>query len=119
MSTANDADWSRSRERLVQVSEKDLEALLHDVGRGDRAALKHLYEAYSPRLFAILCRLVASQVLAEDVLRDVFIAVWQEAWRFDATKCVASAWLIALTRRQCIVALKAESVLARSDRVSF
>lgn len=54
--------------------EKDLLRRLRD---GDEFAFKELYETYAPRLAARLIQLLRSEELAEDVLQDLFIKIWE------------------------------------------
>ncbi len=44
---------------------------------GDEPAFKTLYEHYAPRLAARLIQLLRSEELAEDVLQDLFIKIWE------------------------------------------
>lgn len=117
MSTAIVADASETHARLDgDLNDGHLDLLLQRVGQGDRVALRRVYDLCAPRLFAILSRLVVRRELAEDLLRDVFVAVWQEAWQFDVTKGSATAWLVSLARRKCILAFKSEKLPAPSAR---
>jgi len=69
---------------------------------GDRAALRAIYDSQAPRLKALAWRITGSAALAEDVLHDVFLRVWQEAARFDPARGSGRAWLTTITRYRAL-----------------
>ena len=60
------------------------EALLALVARGDKPAMRALFGRFNVRVFRFLVRLVKNDALAEELLNDVFIAVWRHAGQFRA-----------------------------------
>lgn len=50
--------------------------LLKLLKRGDRAAFEHIYKAYHYRLIGHLIRLLKSTDLAQEVVQETFIALW-------------------------------------------
>ena len=79
-----------------------LEALLERCARQDRAAFETLYVRVAPTLLAVLMQMLRRRELAEDVLQDVFVKVWQQAGQFDAIRGRALAWLISIARYRAI-----------------
>ena len=77
------------------------------------APSKQLYRRYTPRLTPYLRTLLGSQALLEDVLHDVWLVVWQQAGRYQATGSVAS-WLFGIARHK---ALKAHAQAMRVQRL--
>ena len=69
----------------VSVSE-----LLTLVASGDRTAFRDLYAKAGPKLFAICLRLLRSRDVAEDVLQEAFIRIWERSWQYDGAR--ATAW---------------------------
>ena len=53
--------------------------LVERVARGDEAALRELFTTYGPHAKALAQRVVASPTLAEEVVQEVFLAVWRNA----------------------------------------
>lgn len=84
----------------------ELGNLADAVARGDKAAFARLYEATSPKLFAICLRMLGDRAAAEDVLQEVYVKLWHGAARFDRTRGPIMAWLIAVTRNRAIDALR-------------
>lgn len=62
------------------TDEKELLRRLRD---GDEFAFKTLYEIYAPRLAARLFQLLRSEELAEDILQDIFIKIWEVRHTID------------------------------------
>ena len=92
-------------------AEKDvLAGLLDATGRGDRAAFRALYDATAPKLFGIILRIAGNRSIAEDVLQETFVRVWQKAERFAPDAGRPMPWLTTIARNLAIDRL-------RSDRI--
>ncbi len=53
------------------------EVLLDALSQGSHPAFEQLYDRYSRRIYANLIRLVRSEAVAEELLQDVFMKVWE------------------------------------------
>jgi RNA polymerase sigma-70 factor, ECF subfamily len=80
----------------------DVERLLSRIGLRDAVAFKSLYALVSPRLMAVAYRVVQDRALAEDVLQEVFIKVWNESMPRPAGQAKTWAWLCVTTRNRAI-----------------
>ena len=87
---------------LIDPEGDEISALLGRCAAGDQAALRRLYDLQAPRLKGLALRVTGSAALAEDVLHDVFLKVWQESGRFDPTRGSGRAWLTTLVRFRAI-----------------
>jgi RNA polymerase sigma-70 factor (ECF subfamily) len=76
-------------------SEVQAQDLLRAVAAGDPAAFEQLYRHYAPHLAAFLRRRLGNPALANEVLHDVMLVVWQRAALFRPTGCV-STWLFGI-----------------------
>lgn len=83
-------------------------ALLSRVAIGDRPAFEALYHLTSARLLGIAIRMLGDRTEAEDVLQEVYIAVWAKAGKFDATRASSWTWLGTITRNRAIDRLRAQ-----------
>jgi RNA polymerase sigma-70 factor, ECF subfamily len=79
-----------------------LQQLLSRVALQDRAALRSLYDASAGRLLAIVQRMLDDRALAEDVIQDTFVTVWQRAAQFPALRTSPLAWLTTIARHRAI-----------------
>jgi RNA polymerase sigma-70 factor (ECF subfamily) len=80
--------------------------LLQGCARGDRAALRSLYQVTAPQLFGLALSILRSRELAEDVVQDSFVLVWRRAHSFDPSRGAAMAWLARIVRNQCFDLLR-------------
>jgi len=74
--------------------------------QGDKEAIVLLHEYYSPALYGIILRIVFSEVLAQEVLQDVFIKVWKNSDKYDSDKGKLFTWLAQITRNASKDALR-------------
>lgn len=72
----------------------------------DKEAIELLYEHYSAALYGIILRIVPSEVLAQEVLQDVFMKVWNNAEKYDADKGRLFTWLAQIARNAAKDALR-------------
>lgn len=75
------------------------------IASGDRQALAELYARYRVPLFHYALQFTPDRGLAEEVLQDVFVAVWRGAHTFERRSRV-QAWLFGITRRRAWKALR-------------
>lgn len=73
------------------------------------SALSHLYDRYADRLFGLAVKIIKDEVLAEDVIQDLFIYLWQNPSRFQRERGNALSWLMVLCRNRCIDKVRAKS----------
>ncbi|MBL0939116.1 MAG: RNA polymerase sigma factor [Gemmatimonadaceae bacterium] len=59
---------------------------------GDRRAFERVYRAHVDRVFALCVRMLGDRVLAEEVVQDVFVRVWQKLPGFRGESAF-STWL--------------------------
>ncbi len=71
--------------------------LIRRITRGDQLAMRALFAHHQTPLYRWLLRIVRDASLAEDLLSDVFLEVWQKASSFEARSSV-STWLMAIAR---------------------
>lgn len=92
-----------------------LDELLDRVAGGDRQAFESVYQLASGRLFAICLHVLRDRGDAEEVLQEVFTAVWNKAAQFDRAKAAAMTWLSMLARNRAIDRLRAAPPRALDD----
>jgi RNA polymerase sigma factor (sigma-70 family) len=89
--------------------------LIRSVAAGRRDALATLYERFGTTLYRfILQRLGQDQELAEEVLQDVMLAVWQGAGRFRGDSR-ALTWLFGIAHRQALQARRRRASRQRHE----
>jgi RNA polymerase sigma-70 factor (ECF subfamily) len=94
-----------------------LAAALVRAGGGDRTALKIVYEDTSAKLFGICLRILNDRSEAEDVLQEVYVAVWRKAASFDPARASPMTWLVAIARNRAIDRLRASALRRRMEPI--
>jgi RNA polymerase sigma-70 factor, ECF subfamily len=89
------------------------EELIARVRWREEPALATIYDRYSRLIYMIALRIVGDRELAEEVVQDVFQAVWQSAGSFQPTGNF-SAWLIGIARHRAIDATRSRPHRARA-----
>jgi RNA polymerase sigma-70 factor (ECF subfamily) len=84
------------------------EALIESIGGGDKLAMRVLFVRHSVRVYRFALRLTRNSSTAEDIVNEVFFEVWRQAAGFKA-KSQVSTWLLALTRKKAISAIRRRS----------
>jgi RNA polymerase sigma-70 factor (ECF subfamily) len=83
-------------------------ALIQSIAAGDKYAMQILFARHNVRVFRFLLRFVGNKSAAEDLVSDVFLDVWRQTGRFQATSQV-STWLLAIARNKALSALRRRS----------
>ncbi len=76
------------------------------VAGGDDEALAELYDRYSARVFGVCLRILSEGQLAEDVLQEVFVRVWERAQSYEPSRGSFVTWLMGIARNTCIDQLR-------------
>lgn len=76
--------------------------LLRRIQRADQRALATLYDRYAPVFYPFGLRMSGSHEVAEDVVHDVFIHVWEKGNSYASQNGSVYAWLIVLCRTKAL-----------------
>jgi RNA polymerase sigma factor (sigma-70 family) len=90
-----------------EAARKQLVAALARIAGGDRQALQFLYRETSAKLFPVCHRILLDRGEAEDVLQEVYIAVWRHAGAFDPNRAS-----VAIARNRSIDRLRSRASAA-------
>lgn len=75
------------------------EELLDGIARGGEEPLATLYARHAPAVFGMASRAL-DPAAAEEIVQDVFVAVWRGASSFDPSRGEARAWLYQIARHR-------------------
>jgi RNA polymerase sigma-70 factor, ECF subfamily len=90
-------DGSGMSEDLRQATGDD-DALIAGVASGDAEAFAALYRRHQGLVYRFALHLTGSPATAEDVTHEAFLTVMRDAWRFQAGRGTATAWLCGIAR---------------------
>ena len=80
----------------------DHDLALRSCALGDQQALQNIYVHDSRRLLGIALRIVRQCQLAEDVVRDAFVHIWNKAASFDARRGTGRGWIYSFVSHQAL-----------------
>ena len=90
-------------------------ALVVAIGRWREDALAEVYRRHGGATFALARRLLNDRQLAEEVLQEVFLRLWNTPERFDPQRGSLRAYLLAQTHGRSVDLLRSETSRRRRE----
>ncbi len=84
-------------------------ALLARIVDKDERAVEALYARYSGPLYSLAYQVTHAERFAQDVVQEVFVALWRDASRFDPARGAVAPWLFSLARHKAIDLVRREA----------
>ena len=102
----NETRWSGTPARPAPPGSDEAElALVRRISLRDRSALHDLYLLYHRRLSRFLMRLTRRQDVAEEIINDTLLVVWNSADRFRGESRV-STWIVGIAYRRALKSVR-------------
>src|SRR4029079_18412619 len=79
------------------------------IGRFHQDALAEAYRRHAGAAFGLALRILNTRTLAEDVVQEVFLRLWNEPEKFDPERGSLRAFLLAQTHGRSVDLVRAES----------
>jgi RNA polymerase sigma factor (sigma-70 family) len=79
-----------------------LAGLLARTARADQAAFGELYRQTSALLYAVAVRITRDRGIAEELLQEAYVGIWNRAGSYDAAKSQPLTWLTSIVRNRCL-----------------
>lgn len=95
-----------------QIKTLLLRAAARDAGSAE--AFERLYRLCAPLMMGVAVRIVRRSELAEEILHDSFVRIWQIAQSFDPLATRPVAWMVAIVRNRALDTAASHDV-ARAD----
>ncbi len=104
----------KTNKEVAQLSILDDNELVQEVIKRDQGALAEVYRRTGAILVATAAKVTKSQQLAEEVVQEVIVKLWNEPEKFDASRGSLKAFLLVQTHRRAIDLVRSE--VARTKR---
>ena len=87
------------------------------IAQGDRRAMHLLFARYRARVYRYALRLTKDDAVAQDLVSEVFLAVWRRSARFEGRSQVCT-WLLAIAGNMAATALKRRPLESLDQRLA-
>ena len=94
---------------MLQVKKYSQDELVSLLQNKDVQAFNYLYDNYSAALYGIIYKMVEDKELAEDILQEAFVKIWNNFSSYNNTKGRLFTWLLNITRNLAIDTLRSKS----------
>ena len=94
-----------SRKHKISLSEEELIKALRN---REKIAAEALYDMYSASLYGVISRIVTDTAIAEDVLQDTFVKIWNSFGSYSAEKGRLFTWMVNIARNLAIDKLRSK-----------
>ena len=84
------------------LTSPELVWLLAAVAKGDQAAFERLYQATRAKLYGVALRILRRTDLADEVIQETYLRVWNSAAQFDPAIASPITWMMAIARNRAI-----------------
>ena len=91
------------QKELVEFSDQKL---MQKIAEKKKVAFSVLYDRHSAILFGLALKILHDRFLAEDVLQELFLTIWEKAEKFNTERGNVIAWMTILCRNRCIDKLR-------------
>lgn len=106
------------RAERMETTEDDA-ALVTRIADGDREAFRLFYERYGGRILAYVRAIGRQRDSAEDVVQEVFLAVWRKAASYRPDRGDVAGWLYTITRNRLVDRWRRKGGVVEQSELDF
>jgi len=107
---------SESSERThLDPWNSDWAVLLKRIAAGEEGPFDQLYDESSSLIYGVIYRVLRDREAAEEVTLDVYLQIWRDASRFDASRGRPVTWMTLLARSRAIDRRRSSSRTRRRE----
>ena len=82
----------------------EIQEIVSRLKKRDKEALSSLFDKYGASLNGIITRILPSEKLAEEVLQQTFLIIWNKIMEYDESKSTLFTWMSQIARSNAIEA---------------
>ena len=102
-----------------QPDPQQLKTWLMAAAKRDAAAFRALYDASSSKLFGFALRILHKRELAEEVLQESFVAIWNNAANYQSHLAAPMTWMATIVRNKAFDHLRRTDATVEIDAEQF
>lgn len=96
-------------------AQQNLVNLMKSVARQDRAAFAALYKITSAKLYGIILRILPGKGMADEIMQEVYVKIWNRAGDFDPARASPISWMAAIARNRALDEARKRSPVSLED----
>lgn len=85
------------------------DGLILELQNGNQRAFERIYELYSESTYGIIYSIVHDEKVAEEILQDVFLKIWNNASSYNSDKGRFFTWVLNIARNASIDQIRSKS----------
>jgi len=85
------------------------DGLILELQNGNQRAFERIYELYSESTYGIIFSIVHDEKIAEEILQDVFLKIWNNSSSYNSDKGRFFTWILNIARNASIDQLRSKS----------
>ena len=98
---------NKTLQRMSEVLTKETnEELISNIKNGNEEAFSQLYDKYSDALYGLILKIIKQEDLAQDILQECFVKIWEKIQTYDGTKGTLFTWMLNICRNKSIDSLR-------------
>jgi RNA polymerase sigma factor (sigma-70 family) len=82
--------------------------LIRRIGAGDEDAFRSLFRSFAPNALSLAQRVVRQPFLAEEIVQEVFLAVWRSPNAYEPERGSVKSWLLGMVHHRAVDAVRRE-----------
>lgn len=82
--------------------------LVRQLQQKDNQAFSYLYDHYAPSLYGVIYKILGIEEVAQDILQETFIKIWNNIEQYDSTKGKLFTWALNIARNTAIDKLRSK-----------
>src|SRR5579872_5449273 len=101
----------------LELTDQNDEDLVRRLQRREQRAMAELYDRFGKLAYSVIVAIVRDGAVAEDLVQETFLRVWNRIQAFDAARGALGPWLLTVARNRAIDHTR--SVSARMERNAY
>ena len=82
--------------------------LIRRIGAGEEEAFRGLFRRFAPNAMSLARRVVRQPFLAEEIVQEVFLAVWRHPEGYEPDRGSVKSWLMGMVHHRAVDAVRRE-----------
>ncbi len=91
--------------------------LITQIQAGQQRALTSLYDKYSAALYGVIVRICKDEAVAQDVLQETFVKIWQKSGSYNPEKGKIFTWTYQIARNTALNSIRSQKKLIQKEDI--